>query len=124
MAHFISGKLKHEGNSTLLDNEKPRTTPLVFSAEAQAVFEAGKALWTYYHKVIKEIPLSSLTKETLNASFYDIRAYFQGRNEQGKMNNKSEDETYNELLDNLRDALKVLAQKIEPKVYEYGFLKR
>ncbi|MCU0393778.1 MAG: hypothetical protein MUE81_21915 [Thermoflexibacter sp.] len=124
MAHFISGKLKHEGNGTLLDNEKPRTTPLVFSAEAQAVFEAGKALWTYYHKVIKEIPLSSLTKETLNASFYDIRAFFQGRNEQGKMNNKSEDETYNELLDNLRDTLKILAQKIEPKVYEYGFLKR
>jgi hypothetical protein len=38
------------------------------------------------------------------------------------MNNKSEDEKYNELIDNLRDVLRILAQKIEPKVYEYGFL--
>jgi hypothetical protein len=40
------------------------------------------------------------------------------------MNNKSDDEKYNELMGNLREALKVLAQKIEPKVYEFGFLRR
>jgi hypothetical protein len=39
------------------------------------------------------------------------------------MNNKSEDETYNELIGNLREALKELAKKIESKVYEYGFLR-
>jgi hypothetical protein len=39
------------------------------------------------------------------------------------MNAKSEDATYNELIANLRSALKTLAKKIEPKVYEYGFLK-
>jgi hypothetical protein len=39
------------------------------------------------------------------------------------MNTKSNDETYNTLIKALRDALKVLAEKIEPKVYEYGFLK-
>ncbi len=38
------------------------------------------------------------------------------------MNNKSEDEEYNTLLGNLRDKMKILAKKIEPKVYEYGFL--
>jgi len=38
------------------------------------------------------------------------------------MNNKSEDEKYNELIEILRSELKILAQKIEPKVYEYGFL--
>ncbi|MCL2118798.1 MAG: hypothetical protein FWH27_10275, partial [Planctomycetaceae bacterium] len=60
----------------------------------------------------------------VNASLYDIREHFQGRNDKGKMNNTSDDETYNELIGNLRSALKVLATKIEPKVYEYGFLKK
>ena len=59
----------------------------------------------------------------MNASLYDIREYFQGRNEKGKMNNKSDNEKYNELIENLRLALKILAKKIEPKVYEYEFLK-
>ncbi|MDR0328169.1 MAG: hypothetical protein LBI05_07740, partial [Planctomycetaceae bacterium] len=63
-------------------------------------------------------------KCNVNASLYDIREHFQGRNEAGKMNNKSEDDTYNGLIANLRSALKTLAEKIEPKVYEYGFLKR
>ena len=40
------------------------------------------------------------------------------------MNSKSADETYNELVENLRSELKVLAEKIEPKVYEYEFLKQ
>jgi hypothetical protein len=62
--------------------------------------------------------------EYVNAGLYDIREYFQGRNENGKMNNASEDEKYNELLANLRSALLVLAKKIEPKVYEYEFLKK
>jgi hypothetical protein len=54
---------------------------------------------------------------------YDIREHFQGRSEAGKMNNTSTDEHYTELIGNLREKLKILAQKIEPKVYEYGFLK-
>ena len=41
-----------------------------------------------------------------------------------KMNSKSADEHYNDLIGNLRETLKVLAAKIEPKVYEYEFLKR
>jgi hypothetical protein len=39
------------------------------------------------------------------------------------MNNKSDDETYNKLIGSLREVLKEFAKKIEPKVYEYGFLK-
>jgi hypothetical protein len=57
-----------------------------------------------------------------NASLYDIREHFQGRNDKGKMNNKSSDETYNSLIGVLRRALTRLAQEIEPKVYEYQFL--
>jgi hypothetical protein len=30
---------------------------------------------------------------------------------------------YNKLIDNLRNKLKILAGKIAPKVYGYGFLK-
>ena len=52
-----------------------------------------------------------------------IREYFQGRNDKGIMNSKSDNETYNELIGNLRSMLKILIKKIEPKVYEYGFLK-
>lgn len=39
------------------------------------------------------------------------------------MNSKGNDETYNQLINNLREALKTLAEKIEPKMYQYGFLK-
>ncbi len=39
------------------------------------------------------------------------------------MNTRSTDETYTALLAALRGALKTLAAKIQPKVYEYGFLK-
>ena len=60
---------------------------------------------------------------SVNASLYDIREYFQGRNDKGKMNNKSDDAEYMELIKDLRESLKLLAKKIEPKVYEYGFLK-
>ena len=86
-----------------------------FSEPAKTVFNTGKELWKYYHVQ---------PKCNVNASLYDIREYFQGRNDKGKMNNKSNDETYNELIANLRTSLKALAKKIEPKVYEYGFLKK
>jgi hypothetical protein len=38
------------------------------------------------------------------------------------MNNKSGDDIYNALISELRSAQKSLALKIQPKVYEYGFL--
>jgi len=99
------------GTGKTLHNKK---AALKFSKATKNVFKAGKELWKYYHVQ---------PKCNVNASLYDIREHFQGRNAQGKMNNKSDDEKYNELLGDLRSALKELAQKIEPKVYEYGFLK-
>lgn len=60
---------------------------------------------------------------SVNASLYDIREYFKGRNPTGKMNNKSDDAKYMSLIGDLRDKLKILAKKIEPKIYEYEFLK-
>ncbi|GHU50338.1 hypothetical protein FACS1894200_09760 [Spirochaetia bacterium] len=92
----------------------------ILSGEAAAVLDAGKELWKYYHASIKSKNNKTVS---VSASFYDIREYFQGRKESGTMNTKSTDETYNTLLATLRGALKTLTMKIQPKVYEYGFLK-
>jgi hypothetical protein len=126
MTDFIKGKIRPEAGKDLFQTEESKKTkaqPLVFSPEAQDVFEAGKALWAYYHTAIYNLPILGGQKWTVNASFYDIKEYFQARNEKGKMNNRSEDDTYNALIATLREKLKALAKKIEPKVYEYGFLK-
>ena len=114
MSKFMNGKLKTEYSGDLFSNQTQRITPLVFSAEATAVLDAGRELWKYYHRQ---------PGCNVNASLYDIREHFQGRNEAGKMNNKSSDETYTGLIGDLREKLRELAQKIEPKVYEYEFLK-
>ena len=115
MSRFISGKVQTNGNGDIFDNQAQRTTALEFSAEASAVFDAGRELWKYYH----EQP-----KCNVNASLYDIREYFQGRNEAGRMNPRSDDEKYSKLIEELREKLKLLAEKIEPKVYKYEFLKK
>jgi len=39
------------------------------------------------------------------------------------MNNKSTEEKYTELIADLRQKQNILADKIKPKIYEYGFLK-
>jgi hypothetical protein len=121
MIDFMSGKLTNSGkteNQTELFAPETEsfvpTEPMQFSAEANAVFDAGRELWLYYH---------AQPNVNVNASLYDIKEYFQGRNDKGKMNNSSTDEHYNELIGSLRSALKILAKKNEPKVYEYGFLK-
>lgn len=122
MSDFINGKLKPQNADTLFGVEESLipTEPIKFTPAAQAVMEAGRKLWEYYlHKndhVLYAEPVN------VNASFYDIRAHFQGF-ENGKMRNKSDDEHYNELLRDLRNAQKVLAKQIEKKVYLYGFLK-
>ena len=126
MASFINGKIIQNGYSDLFEQKEAMLcVKREFSPEATAVFDAGRELWKYYHTAIgtATLPPSGGLRGAVNASLYDIREHFQGRNDKGKMNNKSEDETYNELIGNLRLALNLLAKKIEPKVYEYGFLK-
>ncbi|MFY7811682.1 MAG: hypothetical protein ACOVQ2_08120, partial [Flavobacterium sp.] len=117
MSQFIKGKIKPaEPANDLFAVSEPQAhyeVPLKFSEEAKAVFDTGCELWKYYHLQ---------PNCNVNASLYDIKEHFQGRNETGKMKNKSADENYNQLINNLRINLKKLAQKIEPKVYEYEFL--
>jgi predicted RNA methylase len=117
MTKFIQGKLMPDMVQEALfskDEKYNRTTPLEFSVEAKEVFKAGKELWRYYHQQ---------PNCNVNASLYDIREHFQGRNAKGKMNNKSKDENYMKLIKNIREKLHILENKIKPKVYEYGFLK-
>ena len=117
MTDFIKGKIaKVSSSETLFDSGQTSAKPqqLVFSEEATAVFDAGRELWKYYHAQ-KDV--------NVNASLYDIREYFQGRNDKGRMNSKSEDTVYMNLIGELRSKLAILADKIKPKVYEYEFLK-
>jgi len=120
MSDFIKGKIKSEqqadglfGDTTTnqFDINKPR----LFSNEATAVFNSGLELWKHYH---------SQDNVNVNASLYDIKLHFQGRNDKGRMNAKSTDEKYTELMGNLRQKLNLLSDKIAPKVYEYEFLIR
>ena len=120
MSDFIKGKLKSEqqadglfGDTTTnhFDINKPRQ----FSIEATAVFNAGLELWKHYH---------SQDNVNVDASLYDIKLHFQGRNDKGRMNAKSTDEKYTELMGNLRQKLNLLSDKIAPKVYEHEFLIR
>ena len=119
MADYLNGRIKlAEGQGLFGDGTGVETchgaSLQTMSPEAQAVYDAGLALWRYYH---------AQTNAIADASFYDIRLHFQGTNDKGNMNAKSDDETYTELITTLREKMKLLAKRIEAKVYEYGFLK-
>jgi hypothetical protein len=128
ITQFIKGKIKPDEEANLFVASEPKAhyeLPLKFSPEAIAVFDAGRELWKYYHASINApSPVGKVGLWSVNASLYDIREHFQGRNETGKMNNKSNDETYAKLIAELREKLRLLADKIAPKVFEYGFLKK
>ena len=122
MSDFIAGKIENKEavqGDFFTEASTAEKKPMEFSVEAQAVMDSGRELWRYYHAQPNANP---------NASFYDIRLHFQGStvDTKGKvrMNSDSTDEKYTELIGNLRTAMKSLARRIEPKVYEYGFLKR
>jgi hypothetical protein len=136
MTKFINGKkiLSTQPTQQQLkidktkDKKEKKQEKLEFSPEATAVFDAGRELWKYYHTNFSKVQNFGKVEHfgkaeyNVNASLYDIREHFQGRNETGKMKNKSHDEIYTKLIADLRNKLTILAQKIEPKVYEYGFL--
>lgn len=114
MSDYLQGKYKSKTpEQTSFLEQRQERRPLRFSPEARAVIDAGRGLWRHYHAQPGADP---------NAALYDIRLHFQGTNGKGKMNAGSDDARYNELITALRQNLKRLAAKIEPKVYEYGFL--
>lgn len=124
MSDYIGGKYSSKSAVasdlfTEAQEEDVNNEALKFSPEAEDVMDAGRELWRYYHAQPDANP---------NASFYDIRLHFQGtkvtKNGKVQMNADSTDEHYTKLIKKLREHLKKLAKKIEPTVYEYGFLKK
>lgn len=117
MVDYISGKSRPK-ETNLFSGEGAENQPLKFSPEATSVMDAGRKLWLYYHAQEDSNP---------DASLYDIKMHFQGfkvmKNGKTQMKSDSEDERYTELIKDLRDKLKLLAKQIEPKIYQYGFLK-
>ena len=125
MSDFISGKNGTEtthktySQGDLFENQQEKSDENTclkdnMSLEATAVMDAGRKIWSYY------MMQSGIN---VNASLYDIKEFFKGRDEKGRMNATSKDECFNQLMDDLRIALNNLAKKIEEKVYKYGFLK-
>ncbi|OEW02303.1 hypothetical protein AJ935_00700 [Campylobacter sp. BCW_6876] len=114
MYKFIKGKIKDE--NSLFDDELAK---IEFSFQAKELLKAGKELFKYYHTHSED------KNYLVNASLYDIKEFFQGRDEKGRMKHpsKAKDEHYKVLLSDLNIALNALAKKLEPKIYEYGFLK-
>ena len=84
-----------------------------FSNAAKSILNAGKELLIYYQSTENSDP---------NASILDIKEYFQDKDKSGNLKQTSTDEQYLILRENLTIALKVLANNIILKVYEYGFL--
>ncbi|MCQ2950374.1 hypothetical protein JT182_02985 [Helicobacter pylori] len=118
---FLKGEIKEPKKSdNLFLSAKKENKPLKFSPSASKVFDAGREIYRYYHtQDFTNRPYNA------NASLYDIKEFFQGRNEKGRLNSpaKAKDEYYKQLYANLQNALKDLAKEIQPKVYEYGFLR-
>lgn len=120
MTDFMSGECKADVRTDCVfeDMNIPSfvpTQPLVFSPEAKTVLDAGRTLWKYYHD-----PRHPNTDP--DASFYDIRLYFQGSDTKGRMHGKSEDEQYNLLRATLNQYVNALGDKIAHKVSLYGFI--
>ncbi len=121
LLEFLKGEIKEPKKSdSLFLSTKKENKPLKFSPSASKVFDADKEIYRYYHaQDFTHTPYNA------NASLYDIKEFFQGRNVQGRLNSptKAKDKYYKQLYANLQDALKDLAKEIQPKVYEYGFLR-
>lgn len=114
MHDFIKGKRTETKKSLFDKTDNQPNTSITFSEEASDVMNNGRELWRYYHSQVDSNP---------NASYYDIRAHFQGFSKRGRMNNKSDDDTYNQLIHKLKKSLERLAnKKIIEKAYDYSFL--
>ncbi|RDU62243.1 hypothetical protein CQA53_09420 [Helicobacter didelphidarum] len=98
------------------------------SYDDKSLFHQINFLWA---EAKKGKAISLVSEYNPNASLYDIKEFFQGRKvsykdgvaKEGNMCARSLDSVYNDKIANLRYALQSLASKIEPKIYEFGFLR-
>lgn len=87
-----------------------------FSAEAKAVLEEGKILWKAYfdHTDVRSVR-DELKLNRPDVGWYQIRKTLQARNSSGDFPPVS--------FKNFEAAYKSLSEKLQPMVYELGFLK-
>ena len=104
---------KNQNSQTQSSIQKINIQKEQMSPTAKQVWQIAKSLWQYY---------LSQPNINVNASFYDIKEYFKGRDEEGKMNKKSNDEQFNNYIKNLNQAMKALTKEIKTKVYQHKFL--
>ena len=89
-----------------------------YSKEACAVLEAGKAIWRAYFATSFPHPIREKYKlNRADVGWYQIRMAFKALKEMGE---------YASIVSfaPLEDAYAILTEKLSPKVYELGFLKR
>ncbi|MDR1783269.1 MAG: hypothetical protein LBR13_03310, partial [Dysgonamonadaceae bacterium] len=146
MLSFLSGKIVKNAFSDMfeqLEFETNKNSPnwkvgegREFSDEAVEVFDAAREIWKYYHTAPLNPPSGGKLSSpcgggwegawNVNASYYDIRAYFKRveADSKGKdrMNARSQDERFNSLERRLNKAIGALSEKIAPKIYKYEFL--
>jgi len=79
-----------------------------------------KEIQNFAGQIYEAIYLGNVDFKDLNPLWQVYGFFFNG---DGKLL-INDDEIYTKLISELRDSLKSLAKKIEPKVYEYGFLKK
>ncbi|MFC3847611.1 nucleoside 5-triphosphatase RdgB (dHAPTP, dITP,XTP-specific) [Helicobacter baculiformis] len=109
-----------EGKSLAFAQDKlfktPRPTLPTFSPHALEVLKSAQEIYRYYHSHKDSNP---------NASLYDIKEFFAGRDSKNKLNppSKAQDTFYKTLYATLQENLDTLAGQITPKVWEYGFLR-
>ena len=114
MTDFMAGKTEkqpQQGNLFKTDSETEQPIFENLSPAAIAVMDAGREIWRYYmHQAKTAIPFAGTQMATMatwnvNASLYDIKAYFKGRDDPGRMNATTNDKHFNALMDDLRVAL-------------------
>jgi len=93
---------------------RARARPL--SPEAAEVLAAGLAIWKHY------FAQQSRSDFNHNAGFYEIKEFFRGRNDKGRLKSTGNDATFETLMEKLAAAYKPLAAKLATKCYEHGFL--
>jgi hypothetical protein len=87
-----------------------------FSKEAKLVLEEGKKLWqSYFQHTDERIVRDQLKLNSADVGWYQIRTALQLRNEGGDFAPIS--------FKSFENAYKVLTEKLQPQVYELGFLK-
>jgi hypothetical protein len=88
----------------------------VFSSEAKAVLEEGKKLWQAYYKEVDTRDVrDELKLNRADVGWYQIRNAIKKRNESGDFAPIS--------FKQFEESYKTLTEKLQPKVYELGFLK-